>query len=225
MRLHLSISVTLLFIVIAIGAKAQTRNVVGRIIAFNRIPIQKAEITVKSTNEKFYSDSLGIFRINCGKKEKLHINANGFVSQVVSPAKYPDSVLINLIFKDGEENIKIATGYGHIDKEKLTYAIKHLSYENCKLEYYANIFDMLKSKAPNVNVNGEIVTIRGRNASGDGFPLFVVDGCIIGYESFKSIDPNTVKAIDVLNDAASSSRYGSRGMNGVIVVSLKKNND
>jgi TonB-dependent SusC/RagA subfamily outer membrane receptor len=118
----------------------------------------------------------------------------------------------------------VATGYGHIDQDKLSYGIKHLSNENTRYEFYANIFEMIKSKVPGVTVNGESISIRGRNSYSIQPPLIVVDGFIISYDVFRLIDPTTVKSIDILPDAAASARYGSRGMNGVIVITSRSSN-
>lgn len=214
----------LALIFVSFTSLGQTKNVKGRIVAFKRYPVNKAEIIVKGQTDVVYSDTLGYFNISCPEKEKLVVSANGFVAQVVDPAKFRDSVLVNLIFKKSEENIKVATGYGHIDRDKLTYAIKHLSNENSKYEFYANIFDMLKSKVPGVTVNGESISIRGRNSYGIQPPLIVADGFVISFEVFRLMDPTTVKSIDILQDAAASARYGSRGMNGVIVITSKNGN-
>lgn len=225
MRRSFQLLLTLLTLFVCVTAVAQTQNTVGRVVAFKKYPLKKAEIMVKGADEKVYSDSLGRFSISCSKKDKLIISANGFNTQVVDPQKFRDSVLVNLIFKKSEENIKVATGYGHIDRDKLTYAIKHLSNENSKYEFYANIFEMLKSKVPGVSVNGESISIRGRNSYGVQPPLIVADGFIISFEVFRLMDPTTVKSIDILQDAAASARYGSRGMNGVIVITSKNGNN
>ncbi len=205
-------------------ANAQTIDVIGKVLAFKTYPVKKAEISLKGSKDVVYTDSLGVFKITCKEKDKLHVWANGFYSQVVEPRKFKDSVLVNLVFKNGGENIKIATGYNHIDADKLTYGIKHLGYENSKYEFYANIFEMLKSKVPGVSVIGETISVR-KSTYGDSTPLIVLDGFVIGFDVFRYIDPTTVKSIDVLSDAASSARYGSRGMNGVIVITSKKSNN
>jgi TonB-dependent SusC/RagA subfamily outer membrane receptor len=202
-------------------ALAQNKNVTGKIVAFNTYPLNKTEVTVKSTKEVVYTDSLGIFKLTCKLNDKLIIKAKGFIKQTVNIEDYPDSVLVNLIFAGGEKNIQIATGYGYIDKDKLTYSISHLSEENFKSEYYATIFDMIKSKVPGVNVSSSGITIRGTSTFGDNVPLYVVDGFVTDFNVFKNIDPQSVKSVDLLKDAAASARYGSRGMNGVIVVTLK----
>lgn len=204
---------------------AQNKKIVGKIITFNNYPIQKAEVSVKSTKEKVYSDTLGIFVVNCNDKDKIIIKAKGFFEQSFHTQDNSDTIKVNLVFKGGDKNKQMATGYGHIDEHKLTYAIDHLSNENIPYEFYANIFDMLKSKVPGVQVNGTSINIRGKNTmSSTETPLLVVDGFTVGLNTFKNIDPQNVKSIDVLKDAAASARYGSRGMHGVIVVTTKKNN-
>lgn len=79
---------------------------------------------------------------------------------------------------------------------------------------------MIKGKIPGVVVNGESIRIRGPNSFfQNNDPLFVVDG--IPVSSISNIRPNMVESISVLTEAAASI-YGSRGVNGVIVITLRK---
>lgn len=207
----------------SIFINAQNKTVTGKITAFNSFPIFKAEITNRKTKTTVESDSTGIFKVEAKAKDKLSIIANGFYKQSVTVNKTNDTIRINLVFRGGDKNEKIATGYGHISLDQLSYGISHLSSENETYEFYANIFDMLKSKSPGVEVSGESVRIRGISTmGGNDTPLFVVDGFPVGSQQFRNIDPQSVKSISVLKDNAASARYGARGMNGVIVVTLKK---
>ena len=201
---------------------AQTQFVTGKITAFNNYPIYKAEIINKKNKTTALSDSTGIFQIEAKMKDKLTVIANGFYKQSVTVSSNKDTILLNLVFRGGEKNQKIATGYGHISQDRLSYSISHLSSENNVYEFYANIFDMLKSKSPGVEVSGESVRIRGTSTmGGNQEPLYVVDGFPVGYQQFRNIDPQEVKSISILKDSAASARYGARGMMGVIVIKIK----
>jgi len=205
------------------GVAAQNTEVIGKVTAFKKIPVFNADVLIKNSKKSVRTDSLGFFRIECQNKAKLSISANGFYKQNVVVNLEEDTLRINLVLKDGAKNQKIATGYGHISKDQMSYAISNLPDENIKYEFYATIFDMLKSKASGVTVSGNNVTIRGVNTIGGvESPLFVVDGFVVDYMFFKNINPQDVKTISVLKDAAASARYGSRGMHGVIVITMKK---
>jgi TonB-dependent SusC/RagA subfamily outer membrane receptor len=85
---------------------------------------------------------------------------------------------------------------------------------------YLNIYEMIQSKVPGVDVNGQKIRIRGINTfKENNEPTFVVDGTPVN--SIDYIVPNTVQSITVLRGPAAA-MYGSRGVNGVIVITLKK---
>ncbi|MBI9061524.1 MAG: TonB-dependent receptor plug domain-containing protein [Marinilabiliaceae bacterium] len=210
---------------LAMPSLSQTKKVIGKITAYNQYPVYKADISVKSTKETIKSDSIGIFEVSCREKDKITITANGFFKQSVNTKGLSDTLFVNLVFKGGEKNKQLATDHGHVKEYQLSYGIKHLTDENYKQEFFSNIFEMLQSRVTGVQVSGESVNIRGRNTlQGPETPLFVVDGFVVNFNYFKNIDPQSVKSIEVLKEAAATSRFGSRGMHGVIMVTLKKDN-
>ncbi len=201
---------------------SQERKVVGKVVAFEMIPLRDVKVKVKSSGEIIKSDSAGLFSVSCKDKDKLTFDANGFTIQKINVKEKSDSLIVNMIFRGGEKNIEVATGFNHIDKDKLTYAIAHLSGKNIKTTSYSNILEMIQSRVPGVTVTNSNIYIRGKNTmTGNDAALLVVDGYVISWNEFKNIDPHIVKSIDVLKGSAGS-LYGSRGMNGVVVVTTKK---
>ena len=85
---------------------------------------------------------------------------------------------------------------------------------------YTDIYDLLRSQLPSVDVVGEKVYVRGLSTIiGGSDPLFVVDGVIV--ESIGFIQPSIVKSVDVLK-GSTASMYGIRGSNGVIIINTVK---
>ena len=193
----------------------------GRVMAFEDIPLKNVEVKVKSTGKVVKTDSTGRFSVSCKNKDKLFFIAKGFVQQRKKIENTKDSIIVNMVFKGGEKNIKIATGYNYIDKDKLTYAISHLSEKNIVNTSYSNILEMIQSRTSGVTVTNNNIYIRGKNTmTGNDAALLVVDGYVVNWNFFKNIDPQTVKSINILKGSAGSV-YGSRGMNGVVVVTTK----
>ncbi len=204
-------------------AHSQENKIEGKVLAFETIPLRNVEVKVKSTGEIFKTDSAGYFSVICKGKDKVTFWANGFMTQKINIKGSTKPLIINLVFRGGDKNIEVATGYNFIDKDKLTYAISHLSDRNIKATSFSNILEMIQSRAPGVYVSNNNIYIRGKNTlTGNDAALLVVDGTIISWNEFVNIDPQTVKSIDVLKSSAGS-MYGSRGMNGVVVVTTKKN--
>ena len=106
----------------------------------------------------------------------------------------------------------------------MTYAIDHFS-AYADYSSYRTILDIIEGKATGVSIGNNGVTIRGSNLLDSESPaLLIVDGAVVSFNVFQNIPPSQVKNIDVLKGAAASSRYGSRGMGGVIIVGTKTKN-
>ena len=119
-----------------------------------------------------------------------------------------------------DEEINI--GYGNIKRSKSTASTSHLNVPQGS--GYNNIFEYIQGRVAGVEVRGSEVRIRGeRSILGDNSPLFIVDGMVVDDISF--ISPDHVSRIDVLKDASSTSIYGARGANGVIIITTRKTND
>lgn len=118
--------------------------------------------------------------------------------------------------REGETSIDI--GYGNVNKKEVITDVGYIDGQTVDNAAYSNIYDMIRGKVPGVDVVGNSITIRGvgsLNLSSD--PLFVVDG--VAVSSIDNISPREVKSITVLK-GASAAIYGSRGANGVILITL-----
>lgn len=111
-------------------------------------------------------------------------------------------------------------GYGGevTDSEK-TSAISTVEIGESAVAY-RDIYEYLQGKVPGVIVRGEKIIIRGVNTLVlDSDPLFIVDG--VPVDGIGWVNPNNVKSITVLKDSSACSIYGSRGANGVIIITTK----
>jgi TonB-dependent SusC/RagA subfamily outer membrane receptor len=126
-----------------------------------------------------------------------------------------------------DDDDEIATGYGHEPRGTSSAAVSTLHRADFDAQR-ANSVQELLERVPGVTVvhlaNGQFsVRVRGiRSMEGDNEPLFVVDGVARTSAGFtaglEAIHPSSIKRIDVLKDASSLAMYGSRGANGVIVI-------
>lgn len=208
------------------SANAQQRAVVGRITTFGAIEINKATVAIGSSGYETFSDSLGYYSVSCNPDDKLTFTAKGFFSEKVNlkDINQTDSVNVDLKLKNGKKNISYATGYGHIDERRLTYAIEHFGSQP-DYSSYRNIMEILEGRVSGVTIKTNGISIRGSNTlNGDTDALLVVDGTVVSFVVFQNIPPVQVKTIDVLKGAAASALYGSRGMGGVVIVETKSKN-
>lgn len=205
----------------------QERTYLGKVTSFRTIPLNKAQISIKSQDEAILTDSAGFFTFTCSETEKITISAQGFYPQKIKLANLAgeDSLLVDLRFKKGQKNFQYATGYGHISEERLSYAIEHLE-SGQDFSNYNSILEIMEGRVSGISIGSNSINIRG-TVTMDGGPtpaLLVVDGTVVNFSVFSNIPPEQVKSIDVLKGASASARYGSRGMGGVIVVSTKTEN-
>ncbi len=125
---------------------------------------------------------------------------------------------------------EVRVGYGTQDRDEVTGAVSSIRAEDAGREV-TSIMDLIEGRLPGVSVrrlgNGE-VSIRVRGASsfmGGGEPLFVIDGRPVmtpASSALMAISPRDVVRIDVLKDAGATAIYGSRGANGVIVITTRR---
>ena len=216
------IKVIILFtLLLPIAMNAQNAIVHGKIVAFDSIPVEKAETKLKRNNTSVLSDSLGFFSIECQINDKLSIIVAGFKTEKLKIKDQKDSLHVQIKFGGSEKDIENASSNGHIERNRLVYATDYLDADLFVDAGYADVVEMITGKFPGVNVVGDEIIIRGRNSiNGNNSALIVIDGVTTTMYGLNSLSVADVKSVHVLkgNEAAA---YGSRGANGVVVVITK----
>ena len=180
------------------------------------------EITSKKGKATTMSDSLGNFSIVCLEKDVVLVKPKGFQSVNQKVDDDTDTLHINLVFIDTKKNRELAVNSGFITETNLNYAVANLETENHDYCKYSDIYALLRgTQGSSITVsNSGMITIRGGNISFSGMDqaLIIVDAQ--PHSSIDWISPCTVKSIDVLK-GADANIYGSRGGNGVVVITTK----
>jgi TonB-dependent SusC/RagA subfamily outer membrane receptor len=197
---------------------AQEINTCGFVKAYKNYALKGVIVRAVKAGTETTTDSLGQYCIKCNEKDKLVFDAKGFYRKRVR-VNAESPVNVSLVFKGGERNKKIATGFGYINEDDLTYAISSYSDKEKDFGQYSSIYNLMQDELPGVEVQDQNVYILGITAWGAS-PLFVVDG--IYQSDISYILPTNIKTINVIKDAAARSMYGPEGMNGVIVIETKK---
>lgn len=211
------------------GIFAQDKTLIGKVTTFDSIPLIGVDVQVKSTKMMYETDSLGRFQVFCNPEDRLEISANGFYSQKVKIEKEIRMIFVNLKLKKGENNLELAgryvnVGYGYVDSKSLLNAVSSLNKNDIDFSVYTSMFDLIQGQFPGVTVDGNKIVVRGTKtiygAETDA-ALLVIDGMIVSTQDFANLSPLDVQSVDVLKDG-SSSVYGARGANGVVLVETKK---
>ena len=208
-----------------------TKTISGTITDDNGEPLIAVNVAVKGTVRGAITDVNGKFTIEANEGEILEIFYVGYINQEVvvgSESNYviamrPDSELLDEV---------VVIGYGKQKKSHLTGSVSKIENEQLDQIPIARVDDAIVGQVAGINVQmsnpaaGEAPDIRVRgqgSISFDSNPLIVVDGIAVGTDAdyLSSLDMNDVESIEILKDAASSAIYGSRGANGVIMITTK----
>lgn len=217
-----------LFVLQSTLSFAQNRTVTGIVVDEKDEPIIGANVMVKGTAKGTITDLDGKFIISAPKSSKLlEVSFIGYTTQTVTIS---DKVLhIKLEESAVALDEVVAIGYGSAKKGNVTGAIAKISADKLEDRATTNIASSLQGQLAGVEVRsttgepGSELQIRVRGAASinaDATPLYVVDG--IPVDDLGSINPNDIQSIEVLKDASSSAIYGSRGANGVVLITTKQ---
>lgn len=193
-------------------------------------PIPGASILVVGTTDGVVTDFDGNYQIEVTPGARLQFSYLGYASQIVT---YQDQTTINISMVEDANELDevIVIGYGTQKKSHTTGAISKVTNEKLDQMPVARVDDALIGQVSGVNIqatDGEAgaaptIRIRGTGSiTGDSGPLIVVDNQVVDADFLGSLDMNDIESFEVLKDAASASIYGSRGANGVIMVTTKR---
>jgi TonB-dependent SusC/RagA subfamily outer membrane receptor len=118
----------------------------------------------------------------------------------------------------------VNVGYGKVEAKNLLSSVASVKGNDIDFSIYTNLFDLIQGQFAGVTVDGNKIVVRGNKTyygSESNAALLVIDGMIVTESDFASVSPLDVQSVDVLKDG-SSSIYGSRGANGVVLVETKK---
>lgn len=211
------------------GALVRDTEIKGTVKDEKGEPLPGVTIQVKGTSKGVVTNGQGNFLITVQDENAvLVISSIGFDGQEIALAGRKE-ISVTLLASASKMNELVVVGYGEQRKSTLTNAITSISSKEFE-EQPVNRFDqVLQGRAAGVQVTNSTgapggsvrIRIRGSNSiNGDNSPLYVVDG-FIGAEFF-AINPDDIASIQVLKDASATAIYGSRGANGVVIVTTKK---
>ena len=217
-----------LFINAAIFAQ-DASTISGTIVDDANVPIPGVNVVISGTTTGTATDFDGLYTINANSGDVLQFSYIGYVTQSITVG---DQETINVVMTEDAALLDevVVVGYGTRKKSHLTGAVAKVGGEDIAAVQTTRVDDALAGKLPGVLIQNQDgapgadpkIQIRAASSiSGDSSPLIVVDGYPIS-RSLATVNPNDIQSLEVLKDAASAAIYGSRGANGVILVTTKK---
>jgi len=202
-------------------------TVKGIIVDEKGEPLPGASVVEKGKTNGTISDFNGNFSLSVSENATLVISFIGYKSIEVSTVGKTDFGKIALEPDSKEIDQVVVIGYGTQRKADLTGAVAVVNMEEMKKTSSSNMSTMLEGKIAGVQITSDgqpgadpSVRIRGLATFGDASPLYIVDGVPI--DSPRDFSPNDIETIQVLKDASSAAIYGSRAINGVIIITTKQ---
>lgn len=218
-----------LLLLFSMQVSAQTKVLTGTVVSVqNNETLPGVIITTSESKRSVTTDGQGKFTIEVTTTDQLLVRMIGYKTQTI-PSGRQSSLVIKLAPTEEELNEIVVVGYGTQKKANLTGAISTVNAEAFKGRAAPTIGSMLQGQMPGVTVvngtalpgsNSGTINIRGVGTLNDASPLVVIDGVPGG--NLNILNPDDIESVTVLKDAASSSIYGVRGANGVILVTTKK---
>ncbi len=190
-------------------------------------PLPGVNIIIKGTKSGTQAGIDGRYTINASKGDVLEFS---FVGMQTANITVEAKTTIDVVLQYAENTLDevVVVGYGTMKKSDVTGALSSVNSKDFDQQPLTTISEALQGRASGVAVNqtsgapgaGYKIRIRGANSiSGSNNPLYVVDGLIVS--DINSINVNDIKAMEVLKDASSTAIYGSRGANGVVLITTK----
>ncbi|WP_205161200.1 MULTISPECIES: SusC/RagA family TonB-linked outer membrane protein [Arenibacter] len=225
-----------LIIGISTASWAQT-SVTGTVFDEQNVPLPGATVIEKGTKNGTTTDFDGNFTIQVSDANAtLAVSFLGYATKDIS-LNGQSTVSLTLQEDSSLLDEVVVVGYGTQKIKDVTGAVKRVTSEDFNKGVVNNAGQLIQGKAAGVNVtsssgepgSGQRIVIRGQGTirSGSG-PLFVLDGFPLGLAGTGSgesplnfINPDDIESIDVLKDASATAIYGSRGANGVIIITTK----
>lgn len=212
-------------------------------------PVIGANIVVEGTSNGTITDLDGAFTLQVSEKAELRISYIGYLDRRIKVDR--QTRVLHIVLKEDARKLDevVVIGYGTMKKSDITGSVASVRLDDLKEGASTSVDQMLLGKSAGVNVvqssgepgGGFSVNIRGASSINGGVsPLYVIDGVpidnsrpvsqgsIVGFSDnrsprnpMSSINPSDIESIEILKDASATAIYGSRGANGVILITTK----
>jgi len=227
---------------------AQTGSISGQVLDDTKMPIPGVSILIDGSTRITVTDNNGNYKISDLNSGTYTLTAKyiGFATTKLTANVGASNVTLNFILKDDSQKLDevIVVGYGTQTRREVTGAIAKVSGDKLTALPTPSFEASLQGRAAGVQVtqgsglagSGSVIRIRGIGSiSAGGDPLYVIDGIPVTADPFlngnrgamnqnplATLNPNDIESVEILKDAGAAGIYGSRGANGVVLVTTKR---
>ena len=213
------------FLFLLLSVYGQTMEIQGTVTFFNAYPASNIQVLAKKAKSSVRTDSSGSFTLICNKKDVIVVQGKAFVTTSKNVDLRTGPLAFNLVFKDSPKNRDMVVRNGNISEANLLYGLQNLQSENNDYCSYEDIFSLIKSNFPEVEVKPSqsgglgVYLRRGtKSMTLDTQMLYILDG--MRTSSISYINPCEIAHISILGEGASA-KYGAGSSNGALVIDTK----
>lgn len=214
---------------LTLGIYAQGEVIKGSVIAADGAPLLGVSVIQKGTSNGTVTDFDGNYQITLKSGAKILLFS--YVGFLTVEETVGSRTTVNVTLAEDAQKLDevVLVGYGSQRKSDITGSVSSVNSKDLEKAIYTGVDQVLQGRSSGVIVtsaSGEpgsnsSIRIRGNNSlSGNNAPLYVVDG--IPINGTPAFNPSEISNIEILKDASATSIYGSRGSNGVILITTKK---
>jgi TonB-linked SusC/RagA family outer membrane protein len=221
----------ILLLILSSSVFAQNKPVTGTVVnSETSEPVTNASVKVKGTSKGVSTDSKGAFTLNVPENTILEISSVGF-RPIEMPVDFAAPMQIKLAVANQQLTDVVVVGYGTKKRSDITGSVTSVSKERLSQLPVTNALQAIQGSVSGVTIT-QSSSVPGASSSalvrGAGSlaattePFIVVDGVPFVGGSLNDINPSDIASIDILKDVSSTAIYGTRGANGVILITTKK---
>lgn len=221
---------TAIFMAFSLGSYAQQRTLSGKVTDQTGASIPGVTVVVKGTTTGTVTNLDGNYTLQVPADAATLVFS--YVGMIAQEVPIGTQTTINVTMEPDMVGVGevVVVGYGTRMKEELTGAVSSVSSQQLQVSTAPSVVSRLQGQVSGVNIlqanrpgGDAIIRIRGIGTINNSNPLFIIDGVPAGPGN--NLNANDIESISVLKDASSAAIYGTRGANGVVIITTKRGQD
>lgn len=229
--LHRNVGLSVFLLILCLFSYSQDNfKVTGKVNDQTGKPVDAATVSIKGTSTATFTKPDGSFEITAPSNNATLVITHVDFIPLEFPLRGQSTVTILITHSSGTLEDVVVIGYGTVKRRDVTGSIAGINQKEIRSRPVVNAVEAMQGKIAGVDISSTerpgvlpAINIRGvRSLAASNTPLFVVDNIPLITGSIDFLNPGDIESIDILKDASASAIFGSRGANGVVMITTKQ---